>query len=176
MAKDTIKTDVTVEEYEFVDANGKHLFTISFHPTDVGIVKRYEKVADYLNNLSAKDLGLDGEDETAAIEAAEKALEERMKPDVQFRYRNSDFCSHEPVHAAGIRKTVCGRDHGKDRGADSVRNECPARESAEPHAEVYGKVPEMTACGSPNLSSGQWRAIRNTNGFPGCFGRFGGHQ
>ena len=52
MAKQ-IKTDVTVEEYEFVDANGKHLFTISFHPTDVGIVKRYEKVADYLNNLSA---------------------------------------------------------------------------------------------------------------------------
>ena len=77
MAKQ-IKTDVTVEEYEFVDANGKHLFTISFHPTDVGIVKRYEKVADYLNNLSAKDLGLDGEDETAAIEAAEKALEEQM--------------------------------------------------------------------------------------------------
>ena len=77
MAKQ-IKTDVTVEEYEFVDANGKHLFTISFHPTDVGIVKRYEKVADHLNNLSAKDLGLDGEDETAAIEAAEKALEEQM--------------------------------------------------------------------------------------------------
>ena len=142
MAKQ-IKTDVTVEEYEFVDANGKHLFTISFHPTDVGIVKRYEKVADYLNNLSAKDPGC----RRALLQegrAADAAHQRRRpgagqagrdgepgrdrrdgggagradEPDVQFRYRNSDFCSHEPVHAAGIRKTVCGRDHGKDRGAD----------------------------------------------------------
>lgn len=77
MAKQ-IRTDVTVEEYEFVDANGKHLFTISFQPTDVGIVKRYEKVADYLNNLSPKAFGSDGEDEAVALEVAEKELAERI--------------------------------------------------------------------------------------------------
>lgn len=55
MAKQ-IKTNISVEEYEFLDAKGNHLFTISFNPADIDIVRRYDKVVEYLNEAAKKKL------------------------------------------------------------------------------------------------------------------------
>ena len=55
MAKQ-IKTNISIEEYEFLDAKGNHLFTISFNPADIDIVRRYDKVVEYLNEAAKKKL------------------------------------------------------------------------------------------------------------------------
>lgn len=51
MAKQ-VKTNVAVEEYEFLDANDNVMFKIALNPGDVGIASRYEEVVDYLNGLT----------------------------------------------------------------------------------------------------------------------------
>ena len=51
MAKQ-VKTNVAVEEYEFLDANDNVMFKIALNPGDVGIASRYEEVVDYLNSLN----------------------------------------------------------------------------------------------------------------------------
>ena len=51
MAKQ-IKTNISIEEYEFLDAKGNHLFTISFNPADIDIARRYDKVVEYLNEAA----------------------------------------------------------------------------------------------------------------------------
>ena len=55
MAKQ-IKTNISIEEYEFLDAKGNHLFTISFTPADIDIARRYDKVVEYLNEAAKKKL------------------------------------------------------------------------------------------------------------------------
>ena len=55
MAKQ-IKTNISIEEYEFLDAKGNHLFTISFNPADSDIARRYDKVVEYLNEAAKKKL------------------------------------------------------------------------------------------------------------------------
>ncbi len=64
MAKQ-IKTAVEAEEYEFLDASGKPLFTISFHASDIAIIHRYDEVVTYLNKL-----------DTSTLQTAENASEE----------------------------------------------------------------------------------------------------
>lgn len=59
MAKQ-VKTNVAVEEYEFLDANDNAMFKIALNPGDVGIASRYEEVVDYLNALNIPaDEGVD---------------------------------------------------------------------------------------------------------------------
>ena len=55
MAKQ-IKTNISIEEYEFLDTKGNHLFTISFNPADIAIARRYDKVVEYLNEAAKKKL------------------------------------------------------------------------------------------------------------------------
>lgn len=64
MAKQ-IKTAVESEEYEFLDASGKPLFTISFHASDIAIIHRYDEVVAYLNKL-----------DTSTLQTAESTSEE----------------------------------------------------------------------------------------------------
>lgn len=64
MAKQ-IKTAVEAEEYEFLDASGKPLFTISFHASDIAIIHRYDEVVEYLNKL-----------DTSTLQTAENTSEE----------------------------------------------------------------------------------------------------
>lgn len=64
MAKQ-IKTAVEAEEYEFLDASGKPLFTISFHASDIAIIHRYDEVVTYLNKL-----------DTSTLQTAESTSEE----------------------------------------------------------------------------------------------------
>ena len=64
MAKQ-IKTAVEAEEYEFLDASGKPLFTISFHASDIAIIHRYDEVVAYLNKL-----------DTSTLQTAENTSEE----------------------------------------------------------------------------------------------------
>lgn len=60
-----IKTAVKAEEYEFLDASGKPLFTISFHASDIAIIHRYDEVVAYLNKL-----------DTSTLQTAENTSEE----------------------------------------------------------------------------------------------------
>lgn len=64
MAKQ-IKTAVEAEEYEFLDASRKPLFTISFHASDIAIIHRYDEVVTYLNKL-----------DTSTLQTAENTSEE----------------------------------------------------------------------------------------------------
>lgn len=93
MAKQ-IKTNVTVgEEYEFLDTNGNHIFSICINSADVGIVKRADDIVDFMNNLSLSDMleipessdesnkkqeGADTRTISMSIESAEKVLAEKL--------------------------------------------------------------------------------------------------
>ena len=50
----TIKIDSNVKNYDFVDADGNVLVTISFNPSDINIVRRYEKTVRALTELKFK--------------------------------------------------------------------------------------------------------------------------
>lgn len=67
MAKQ-IKTAIESEEYEFLDASGKPLFTISFHASDIAIIHRYDDVVEYLNKM-----------DTSTLSTAENTAEELKK-------------------------------------------------------------------------------------------------
>lgn len=86
MAKQ-IKTNVTVgEEYEFLDTNGKHLFSIRINPADVGIVKRVNDIVDFLNSLDMSEVPENTDqaevnevkEMAAIIENTEKILAEKL--------------------------------------------------------------------------------------------------
>lgn len=50
MAAKQIKTNVKAAEYEFLDADGKILFTIRFN-TDLDIARRYNRTVEFLNQM-----------------------------------------------------------------------------------------------------------------------------
>lgn len=80
MAKQ-IKTNVSVEEYEFLDLNGNHLFTISFNPADIDIVRRYENIVDYLNKIA--DMNLETRDDLFRIcDELKEKLDELFNADI----------------------------------------------------------------------------------------------
>lgn len=75
MAKQ-IKTAVRAgEEYEFLDTEGKHLFSIWINPSDVGMVQRAQDLVDFLNDL---DLSVNSDTEPSLEEAA-KVLKENAE-------------------------------------------------------------------------------------------------
>lgn len=55
MAKQ-ITTSIKVEEYEFLDIEGKHLFTIQLNAADLDIIKRYEEVVDFLDEIIKREM------------------------------------------------------------------------------------------------------------------------
>ena len=75
MAAVQIKTDISLDEYEFVDADGKVLFSVAFNPADINIIRRYEKVVEEIEKI---DLSSFGEETAAALENAEKGLGEQL--------------------------------------------------------------------------------------------------
>lgn len=80
MAKQ-IKTSVKAgEEYEFLDTEGKHLFSIWINPSDVGMVQRAQDLVDYLNNL---DLSVNHSEEDSekepTLEEVSVVLKENTK-------------------------------------------------------------------------------------------------
>lgn len=76
MAKQ-IKTAVEAEEYEFLDASGKPLFTISFHASDIAIIHRYDEVVTYLNKLDTSTLQT-AENTSEELERIENELAEQL--------------------------------------------------------------------------------------------------
>lgn len=80
MAKQ-IKTSVKAgEEYEFLDVQGKPLFTVCVNPSDLGIIQRAQDLIDFLSNLdlSVKDSEGNVEKEPALEETA-RILNENTK-------------------------------------------------------------------------------------------------
>ncbi len=75
MAAVQIKTDISLDEYEFVDTDGKVLFSVAFNPADINIIRRYEKVVEEIEKI---DLSSFGEETAAALENAEKKLGEQL--------------------------------------------------------------------------------------------------
>lgn len=71
-----VKTDISLEEYEFTDTAGKRLFSITFNPADVGIAKRYEQVVDFFNKLDASEL--ESDDMIESLEKVNAALSEKL--------------------------------------------------------------------------------------------------
>lgn len=71
MAAVQIKTDISLDEYEFVDTDGKVLFSVAFNPADINIIRRYEKVVEEIEKI---DLSSFGEETAVALENAEKEL------------------------------------------------------------------------------------------------------
>lgn len=91
MAAKQIKTNISSgEEYEFLDINGKPLFTICINPTDMGLIKRADELVDFLNNLIILEEKTDDETEEnrdletdmkvifMTLEKAEKELAEKL--------------------------------------------------------------------------------------------------
>lgn len=80
MAKQ-IKTSVKAgEEYEFLDVQGKPLFTVWVNPSDLGIIQRAQDLIDFLSNLdlSVKDSTGNVEKEPTLEETA-RVLNENTK-------------------------------------------------------------------------------------------------
>ena len=50
----TIKIDSNVKNYDFVDSDGNVLVTISFNPSDINIVRRYEETMRALTEVKFK--------------------------------------------------------------------------------------------------------------------------
>ena len=81
MAKQ-IKTSVKVgEEYEFLDLEGKHLFSIWINPSDVGMVQRAQELVDYLNDL---DLSVNHPEENSDKEDALEGLSAVLKENTEI--------------------------------------------------------------------------------------------
>lgn len=53
MAAKQITLNVKMAEYDFLDDNGKVLFTLRFNP-DLDIARRYNKTTDFLNGMFAE--------------------------------------------------------------------------------------------------------------------------
>lgn len=76
MAKQ-IKTSVKAgEEYEFLDTEGKHLFSIWINPSDVGMVQRAQDLVDYLNNLDLSVTKSEEDEEEPTLEEVSAILKE----------------------------------------------------------------------------------------------------
>lgn len=89
MAKQ-IKTAVESEEYEFLDASGNSLFTISFHASDIAIIHRYDEVVEYLNKLDLSGLQ-SSENTSEELARVENELAEQLN-----KMFNSDIA--DPIY------------------------------------------------------------------------------
>lgn len=75
MAAVQIKTDISLDEYEFVDTDGKVLFSIAFNASDVNLVKRYDEMVGHMDELN---IGQPREDTSAALAKAEEEIGKRL--------------------------------------------------------------------------------------------------
>lgn len=75
MAAVQIKTDISLDEYEFVDTDGKVLFSIAFNASDVNLVKRYDEMVGHMDELN---IGQPGEGTSAALAKAEEEIGKRL--------------------------------------------------------------------------------------------------
>lgn len=75
MAAVQIKTDISLDEYEFVDTDGKVLFSITFNASDVNLARRYDEMVRHMDELNTDQTE---EDTSEALAKAEKEIGERM--------------------------------------------------------------------------------------------------
>lgn len=73
MAAKQIKTNVKAAEYEFLDADGKILFTIRFN-TDLDIARRYNRTVEFLNRMFS-DIEKDDKKSDAFFEKCDELKE-----------------------------------------------------------------------------------------------------
>lgn len=70
-----------VEKYEFVDSNGEYLFTVPLNTTDLDIVRRYESVVEWLNNIQVDTNATDEESTKAMLE-----ISDQLKEQIDFMF------------------------------------------------------------------------------------------
>ena len=75
MAAVQIKTDISLDEYEFVDTDGKVLFSITFNASDVNLARRYDEMVRHMDELNTDQTE---EDTSEALAKAEKEIGERL--------------------------------------------------------------------------------------------------
>lgn len=75
-----IVVDRGLEEYTIEDINGKCLGKFSFNPSDIELVKRYEKVADAISHIA------DGVDTSKDLADIISGLEEKMYEQIDFLF------------------------------------------------------------------------------------------
>lgn len=97
MAKQ-IKTSVKAgEEYEFLDKEGKRLFSIWINPSDVGMVERAQDLVDYLNNL---DLSIDHSTEDSEKEPTLEEVSAVLKENTEVLGKKLDGLFNAEISAA----------------------------------------------------------------------------
>lgn len=97
MAKQ-IKTSVKAgEEYEFLDKEGKHLFSIWINPSDVGMVQRAQNLVDYLNSL---DLSITKTEEDSEKEPTLEEASAVLKENTEILGEKLDALFNAEISAA----------------------------------------------------------------------------
>lgn len=75
-----ITINAAAEEYAFKDENGKLLFTLTFYPSDVGILNRYETLVSALNDIEVKNIDKNSpiQEVAALLKTAEESIAEHI--------------------------------------------------------------------------------------------------
>lgn len=100
-----ITIDTRVKEYEIVDTSGNILGKFQFVPTDAGIVSRYQKVKEWLEEWPNMTNGRDAEEYVPEIE---KALKEKIDFLVNAPVSQSFFSVTSPVTPIGDGQIFAG--------------------------------------------------------------------